>query len=123
MKLKIFVALLTLGFTAVAQAQAANTATITFSPSTKYSDGTNYPANAVVTYDLYQGVKGATRVKVGAFSSGGTITTGLLTGNEYCFDIVTVVKIGTSPALESAHSNEACKNFVGTPGVVTITVQ
>lgn len=114
--------LLLLGVMAAANAQAANTATITFSPSTTYSDGTVYPANAVVSYDLYQGLKGATRVKVGTVVSGGSITTGLLTGNEYCWDVVTVVKIGTAPALESAHSLAACKKFDGVPSVVVITV-
>lgn len=102
--------------------QAANTATITFSASTKYSDGTTYPTGTVVTYDLYQGIKGATKVKVGAFASGGSITTGLLTGKEYCWDVVTVIKVGADPILEGSHSTEACKNFVGTPGVVVITV-
>lgn len=103
-------------------AVGANTATITFSPSTTYTDGTNYPASAVVTYDLYQGVKGATKVRVGSFVSGGSISTGLLTGNEYCWDVVTVVKVGTAAAEEGAHSAEACKNFKGTPGTVVITV-
>lgn len=105
-----------------AAAYAANTATITFSPSTGYSDGTAYPSGAVVTYDLYQAPKGATKVKVGTVVSGGSISTGLATGVEYCWDVVTVVKIGTAPATESIHSNEACKAFVGAPGVVTITV-
>ena len=107
---------------AAVPALGANTATITFSPSTTYTDGTAYPAGAVVTYDLYQGAKGAAKVKVGAFTSGGSITTGLLTGNEYCWDVVTVVKIGTAAAAQSDHSVEGCKNFVGVPGVVTITV-
>ena len=105
-----------------ALAQTANTATITFAPSTVYSDGTPYPSSAVVTYDLYQGVKGGSKVRVGTFTSGGSITTGLLTGNEYCWDVVTLVKIGTVATESSAHSTEACKNFKGTPGVVTITV-
>ncbi len=110
-------------FALPALAQSANTATITFSPSATYSDGTAYPTTALVTYELYQGVKGATKAKVGVFSSGGSITTGLLTGNEYCWDIVTVVRLvaGGTPS-ESAHSNEACKKFIGTPGTVTITV-
>lgn len=103
-------------------AQGANSATITFTPSTQYTDGTSYPSGAVVTYDLYQGLKGVTRVKVGTVTSGGSITTGLLTGNEYCWDVVTVLKVGATPVLESAHSLPACKSFTGTPGVVTITV-
>lgn len=99
----------------------ANTATITFAPSTAYSDGTAYPSGAVVSYSLWQGVKGATRVKVGSVTSGGQITTGLLTGNEYCWDVTTVLVIG-GVAAESPHSLAACKKFDGTPGVVVITV-
>jgi hypothetical protein len=106
---------------AAAYAQAANTATITFSPSTQYTDGTAYPSGAVVSYNLWQGLKGATRVKVGAFSSGGSISTGLLTGSEYCWDVTTVVTIG-GVATESAHSVADCKKFDGTPSVVVITV-
>lgn len=107
---------------AAAFAQAANTATITFLPSTAYTDGSAYPAGSVVSYNLWQGVKGAVRIKVGTVTSGGSITTGLLTGNEYCWDVTTVVKVGAAAAVESGHSNEACKNFVGQPGTVTITV-
>jgi hypothetical protein len=106
----------------IAHAQAVNTATITFQGSTTYTDGTAYPAGATVVYDLYQAVKGAPKVKVGTIASGGQINTGLLTGIEYCWDVVTVVKVGTAPAAQSDHSTEACKNFAGKPGVVTITV-
>lgn len=102
-------------------AQAANVATITFSPSTQYTDGTAYPSGAVVSYSLWQGVKGTARVKVGSVTSGGSITTGLLTGNEYCFDVTTVVTIA-GVATESAHSLPGCKKFDGSPGVVVITV-
>lgn len=97
--------------------QAANTATINFTGVTQYTDNTAIPATAVKTYDLYQGVKGAAKTRVGTFSSGGSISTGLLTGKEYCWDVVAIVD-----GVSSAHSNEGCKNFVGTPGAVTITV-
>jgi hypothetical protein len=118
----LIIALMAIGTVcSIAYAQAANTATITFSPSTAYTDGTAYPSGAVVSYNLWQGLKGAARVKVGAFSSGGSITTGLLTGNEYCWDVTTVVTIVGS-ATESAHSVAACKKFDGSPGVVVITV-
>lgn len=114
--------LVVLAWCATANAQAVNTATITFSASTTYTDGTAYPSGAVVAYDLYQGVKGAPKVKVGTIVSGGAVNTGLLTGIEYCWDVVTVVKVGTAPVTQSDHSAEACKNFAGKPGVVTITV-
>lgn len=113
-------AMLFVTYKAVAQSQP-NTATITFSPSTQYTDGTPYPSNAVVSYSLWQGLKGAPRVKVGSVTSGGAITTGLVTGNEYCWDVTTVVSIG-GVATESAHSVAACKKFDGVPSVVVITV-
>jgi hypothetical protein len=117
---KYFAALLIL-FAVTAQAQTPRSATITFAPSTTYTDGTAYPSGAVVSYNLWQGLKGASRVKVGTVTSGGQVTTGLLTGNEYCWDVTTVVTIGGS-ATESAHSLAACKKFDGVPSVVTITV-
>lgn len=116
----IFLAVVLL-FCVTAYAQAANTATITFSPSTQYSDGTAYPSGAAVSYSLWQGIKGASRVKVGSVTSGGSITTGLLTGIEYCWDVTTVLTIA-GVTTESAHSVAACKKFDGSPGVVTITV-
>lgn len=112
---------LMLAFAITAFAQAANTATITFGASTQYTDGTAYPSGAAVSYSLWQGLKGTPRVKVGSVVSGGSITTGLLTGSEYCWDVTTVVSIA-GVATESAHSLAACKAFNGTPGVVTITV-
>lgn len=117
----LFLLVLLLFCATIAKAQAANTATITFSPSTLYTDGTAYPGGAVVSYNLWQGLKGATRVKVGTVTSGGSISTGLLTGAEYCWDVTTVVTTGGVSA-ESAHSVAACKKFDGTPSVVTITV-
>lgn len=123
MKSKILILLISALAAFALPALAANTATITFPASTTYSDDTPYPAGSVVTYNLWQGVKGAPKVKIGAFSSGGSITTGLLTGQEYCWDVTTVVKVtSTGPTLESPHSVEGCKNFVGSPGVVVITV-
>lgn len=104
-----------LGMAAVCS--AANEATLTFSPVTEYTDGTSIPAGKTVTYDVYQGLKGAARAKVGSIVSGGKLTTGLLTGNEYCWHVQAVVD-----ATSSAPSNEACKRFQGIPDTVTITV-
>lgn len=104
-------------FSISAIAQAVNTATITFPHTTTYTDGTPIPATAVKTYDLYQGLKDRVRTKVGAFSSGGSITTGLLSGAEYCWDVVAIVD-----GVASEHSVEKCKKFSGVPSVVIITV-
>jgi hypothetical protein len=115
--MKILVAIVFGLISFAAIAQAANVATITFSGVTSYTDGTAIPGTAVKSYDLYQGVKGGTKVRVGGFTSGGQITTGLLTGKEYCWHVIAIVD-----GVSSTPSNEACKNFVGIPGTVTITV-
>lgn len=98
---------------------AANTATITFTAVTKYVDGTAFPAGAAISYNVYQGAKGSTnKTLVGTITTTNTsITSGLLTGQEYCWEVAAVLA-----AIEGAHSNEGCKNFVGTPGIVVITV-
>jgi hypothetical protein len=97
--------------------QIANTATITFTGVSAYMDGTPIPSTAVKIYDLYQGLKGRTKTRVGSFSSGGQITTGLLSGAEYCWDVVAIVD-----GVASDHSGEGCKKFNNIPGVVVITV-
>lgn len=99
-------------------ALGANVATIQFTGPTAYVDGTPILPTADKYYDLYQGLKGAPKVRVGTVIAGGQVTTGLLTGKEYCWHVVAVVD-----NVPSAPSNEACKNFVGlVPGTVTITV-
>lgn len=117
MKRALFFLLSLLSMGSLAQVEAANTGTITFTGTTQFTDGTTIPATATKTYDLYQGIKGGAKVRVGSFTSGGSITTGLLTGNEYCWDVVAIVN-----GVESAHSNEGCKKFIGVPNAVTITV-
>lgn len=98
-------------------ALAANTGTINFTPSTQNTDGT--AIDGPVTYNLYQGIKGAAKTKVGTVAATGTtINTGLANGVEYCWEVTAVAR-----GNESARSNEACKSFpFGTPAAVTITV-
>lgn len=114
--MRIFTFLICL-FATSALAQAQNTATISFDPVTKYVDGTTIPTTAVVRYDLYQGLKGRVKTLVGAFTSGGSITTGLLPGAEYCWDVIAVVD-----GVPSDHSVEGCKKFNNVPGTVVIRV-
>jgi len=109
-------------FATEAQAQTAppaNTATISFTAPTKRVDGST-PTGAI-TYSVYQGVKGQSKTKVGTLTTTtGQITTGLLGGGEYCWQ-VTAQEAGGP---ESALSNEACKAFPLSPlTTVTITVQ
>ena len=98
---------------------AANTATITFQAPTARTDGTA-PTGAI-SYNVYQGVKGQAKTKVGTITTTtGQITNGLLGGVEYCWQ-VTAQEAG---APESAMSNEACKAFPLAPlQSVTITIQ
>lgn len=102
-----------------ASAQAAPTATITFSAPTLFSDGSSIPASTALTYNLYQGAKGATKPKVGSVSSPATITTGLQAGSTYCWQVSAVAN-----GVEGALSDEGCKTFpFSAPGKITITVQ
>ncbi len=96
-----------------------NTATITFQAPTARLDGT-VPTGAI-SYGVYQGVKGQAKTKVGTITTTtGQITSGLLGGVEYCWQ-VTAQEAGGP---ESALSNEACKAFPLSPlQSVTITVQ
>lgn len=100
-------------------AHAANTATITFGAVTTRIDGTT-PTGAI-SYGVYQGVKGQTKAKVGTITTTtSTISTGLLGGVEYCWQVSAQEAGGP----ESALSNEACKAFPLAPlNTVTITVQ
>lgn len=102
-------------------AQAQNTATISF-PRATYADGTAVPASVGLSYNVYQGIgPGTAKTKVGTITTTtGSITTGLLSGNTYCFQVTAFVT-GQESTTESARSNEGCKSFNGL-GAVTITV-
>jgi len=107
-------------FAAPVLAQTApNTATITFSAPTARLDGT--AITGALSYGVYQGVKGQPKTKVGTIATTtGQITTGLLGGTEYCWQVSAQEAGGP----ESALSNEACKAFPLSPATaVTITVQ
>jgi hypothetical protein len=108
---------------ATAYAQTANTATISFTAPTQRLDGTT--PTGTLSYKVYQGIKGQTKAVVGTISTTtSTITTGLLGGTEYCWQVSATETIGTTAGPESALSNEACKAFpVSGLRTVTITVQ
>jgi hypothetical protein len=110
-------------FAGMAYAQTANTATIEFQRPTVYPNGDPVPAALTISYNVYQGVgAGTTKAKVGTITATtGSITTGLASGNTYCFQVTAFVT-GQEATTESARSNEACKSFTGL-GVVTITVR
>lgn len=119
--MKRFVQLISvyLSFAAVAQA-ADNDATITFTAPTTYTDGTPIPAGTVLSYNVYQGLKGGIKGKVSTITSLTTlITTGLVPGNDYCFEVSVLAN-----ATESARSGEGCKLIKGpTAQAVVITVR
>lgn len=95
-----------------------NRATITFSAVTKRLDGTT--PTGPISYHVYQGLKGQSKSKVATITgTTSTISTGLVGGNEYCWQVT--AQEGTGP--ESVMSNEACKAFPLAPlETVTITV-
>lgn len=99
-------------------AQTARTAVITFTRPVDYTDGTPIASSTAVTYVVYQGARGATKVKVGTISATtATISTGLQPG-ETCWQVSAVAN-----GIESALSSEGCKTFTfPAPNVVTITV-
>jgi fibronectin type 3 domain-containing protein len=118
MRLTIFIALLAVGFTAVAQ--TPRSATITFSRPTQYTDGTSIAAATALSYKVYAGAKGSASKPVVATvtSTTATVNTGLPAG-ETCVEVSVVAN-----GVESSKSNEACKTFpFPATEAVTITVQ
>jgi hypothetical protein len=100
---------------------APNTATVSWGAVTKYSDDTPVPATATVTYNVYQGARGAVKPKVG--TTGALTfapTAGLVSGTEVCWQITAV-----AGGAESALSTEACKTFpqAATPAPTGVRVQ
>jgi len=89
-----------------ANAQAANTAILTWGAPTAYADGT--PVTVPLTYNLYQGLQGATKIKVVTAITGltTTVSTGLLSKSTYCWQVS-----ASDATMEGALSNEACKTF------------
>lgn len=106
-----------------ALAQPSNTATITFTAPTLRSDGS--PVEGAITYKLHQGLKGQSKSVVSTFSTTtATVTTGLLAGREYCWQVSAFETVDSIAGPDSALSNEGCKRFqVSPPAPVTITVQ
>jgi hypothetical protein len=102
-----------------ATAQEARTATITFTAPTQRTD--NSTITGALTYEVWQGLKGASKTRVGTISTTNTtVTSGLAGGAEYCWHIVVREAGNAAPSLPS---NEACKAFAQSgPNVVTITV-
>lgn len=102
------------------QARAVEPATISFQAPTKYTDGSAIEEGTAISYDVLQALKGATKVKVATITStSATISTGLVAGSEYCFQVVAVIN-----GQASAPSNEACKLIpLPVPTAVVITVR
>jgi hypothetical protein len=101
-----------------AYAQTARQAVISFAAPTKYTDGSSIPASVAISYNVYQGAKGAVKPKVATITATSTtINTGLAAG-ETCWQVSSVAN-----GVESALSNEACKSFpFPATDPVTITV-
>lgn len=104
----------------LALAQVSRDAKLTYAAVSQTVDGD--PVTGAVTYNVYQGAKGAankTKVKTGLTALTSTVT-GLPTG-ETCFNVTAQTVVNG----ESAFSQEACKSFaVGKPAAVqTLTVE
>lgn len=120
-------------------AQTPNTATIEFQRPTAYPNGDPVPATLALSYNVFQAECpqllpavppaqwGVCSTPIVGTKSGtittttGTITTGLLSGKNYCFQVTAFVT-GQEATTESARSNWGCKAFTGM-GTVTITVR
>lgn len=102
----------------IAHAQTARSAVISYQAPTTRTDGSTI--TGALSYEIWQGVKGAVKTKVGTITSiQTTITTGLQGGKEYCWQVAALEAGGGTSAL----SNEACKAFaIDAPNTVTITV-
>lgn len=100
---------------------APPTATITFPAVTQDTD--NNALVGAVTYNVYQALKGSPTVKVGTITTTNTtVTAGLQSGLEYCWQITAVAQ-GVEGAKGAIDPVKSCKKFdPGTPGIVTITV-
>ena len=95
-------------------ALAANTAVLTWTEPAASPDG-------AYAYNVYQGIKGQakTRVQTAVPGTTTTISTGLLLGREYCWQLRTVI-VGFE-SVESVDSTEACKTFPGAaPSALTV---
>lgn len=88
---------------------AANQATLTW--------GYDMVAFPTATFNVYQAEKGQPKVKTqsGVSELTASVTTGLVTGKTYCWQVTAVV--GTE---ESSVSNEACKTFPSSPTALTV---
>ncbi len=98
----------------LAAAQAAPTATLSWTPPTTYTDGT--AITQAITYNVYQGASALSLTKVasGVTTLTQTITTGLLDGVTYFWSITAVVG-----GVESAQAAPVSKTFpAGTPSTV-----
>jgi hypothetical protein len=93
---------------------------ITFTPPTQFTDGTAIAAGTPISYDIYQGVNGGAKVKIGTVTqTPATINTGLEPGNEYCYHAI--AKIANADPSEP--SNQDCKLITSVaPQPVVITV-
>lgn len=100
--------------------KAAPFLTIAFNAPTEYVDGSTIAAGTAITYDVYQGVNGSAKAKIGTITgTSGTITQGLVPGSEYCYHVIAIIA-----AKASDPSNEDCAVISDqTPQSVLITVQ
>ena len=120
--MKRFLCLLLVLGCSVSFGQSAHPATVSWTAPTANTDGT--AISATLTYNLYQGLQGASLAKVqtGISTTTATVSTGLTPGTTQCFAVTAVAN-----GVESAQSTSACLAIVfptpGAPSQITVVIR
>jgi len=107
-----------------APALAQNTATLSFTAPTVDAEGG--PIVGTLSYKVYQGLKGQTKTLAATITTTAhTVSSGLQSGREYCWQVSAIQTVDAVPSAESALSAEACKRFPVAPSapVTGLTVR
>lgn len=103
---------------AIAQAPT-NSQQVSWTPPTKYTDGTPIPASVAVTYNLYAKLGSAPYVKIRSATANTTISSGPYpVGQVNCYQVSSIAN-----EVEGARTAEACAPVRGlAPGLATTIV-
>ena len=108
-------------FMAPAQAQTVTTTlNLSWTATTKNTDGSSIPTGNAVTYALFQGPSGGPFTQVGTAAAGTSATVTSIAGGN-CFAVMALEQEG-SGSVPSALSNTVCALLPGAPGSLAVTV-